>query len=381
MAVKKKNPPKKRSASAKQGQAKEAPEKEKPAVVSEMKKIFFGVCILVSVCLTAAMIADLILHPGRSVKKEATKKTVASGEIKPVEEGISEPKEKKQAEGLKEKALAEKPAVEKPVSDKPSGDKPAVNGKTGDQKSIKYEVFEGIDQTLVEKPPVKLKDKIPRIALIIDDIGYDKKVALELRDIHPNLTFSVLPFSPYGREICEELHSKGAEIMLHLPMEPLDYPNADPGPGAILSSMPPDTLLDQLKKDIKDVPYITGVNNHMGSELTTRSDQMNQIFTILKKENLFFIDSRTSIKTQALASARLLKVRFASRDVFLDNRQDVDYISGQLKALVTLAQKNGVAIGIGHPHKTTAAALSKELPKLKGKVEIVRASELTFIPE
>nr|NJM03161.1 divergent polysaccharide deacetylase family protein [Desulfobacula sp.] len=129
------------------------------------------------------------------------------------------------------------------------------------------------------------------------------------------------------------------------------------------------------------MPYIVGVNNHMGSELTTHADQMNQIFTILKKENLFFIDSRTSLKSQGQASARLLKLKFAHRDVFLDNRQETEYIAGQLRELVGTAKKNGSAIGIGHPYKATLLALSKELPKLKDKVEIVRASELTAIPE
>jgi polysaccharide deacetylase 2 family uncharacterized protein YibQ len=140
--------------------------------------------------------------------------------------------------------------------------------------------------------------------------------------------------------------------------------------------MSADALLDQLRKDIKDVPYIVGVNNHMGSKLTSRSDQMNQIFTILKKENLFFVDSRTAPKSQGKASARLLKLKFAQRDVFLDNVQNTQYIAGQLKELVDIAKKHGSAIGIGHPYKATLETLSLELPKLKNKVKIVRASQL-----
>lgn len=367
MVAKKRNISRKKAVSGKQTSI---PKKQKPAIINELKKILMGIAILVSVCLTAAMIADLILHPGRPGKNQIAKKTVVSPEIKPVEEGITEPKDKKQVEGLKEKPASDKSIVGKSTGEKHAGDKP-----------IKYEVFEDVDQTIVEKPLPKLKDKVPRIAIIIDDIGYDKKIAIELRELHSNITFSVLPFSPFGRNISEELHSKGAEIMLHLPMEPVDYPNVDPGPGAILSTMQPDDLLDQVKKDIKDIPFIVGVNNHMGSELTTHSDQMNQIFTILKKENLFFIDSRTSLKSQGQASARLLKLKFAHRDVFLDNQQDTEYIAGQLRELVNLAKKHGSAIGISHPYKATFLALSTELPKLRNKVEIVRASELTAIPE
>ena len=126
--------------------------------------------------------------------------------------------------------------------------------------------------------------------------------------------------------------------------------------------------------------FRSGVNNHMGSKLTSNSDQMNQIFTILKKENLFFVDSRTSAKSQCKPSARLLKVKFAQRDVFLDNFQTPEYITGQLQKLIDLAKKNGSAIGIGHPYQETLEALSKELPTLKGKVKIVRASFLTSVP-
>ncbi len=355
MAVKKKNIPKKKAVSRKQSGGSK---RHKPAIISELKKILVGIAILISVCLTLAMIADLFFHPDRPEKKQIVQKPVVPPQIKPVEEDIPEAKDKKQVEGLKEKP-------DTPVQDKP----------------IKYEVFEGIDQTIVEKPPPKVKGRIPRIAIIIDDIGYDKKMAMEFSELHSNLTFSVLPFSPFGKNISEDLHSKGAEIMLHLPMEPVDHPNADPGPGAILSTMLPDDLLDQVKQNIKDIPFIVGVNNHMGSELTTHSDQMNQIFTILKKENLFFIDSRTSLNSQGQASARLLKLKFAHRDVFLDNHQEADYIAGQLRELVSLAKKHGSAVGIGHPYKATFLALSKELPKLKNKVEIVRASELTTIPE
>ncbi|MCK5099820.1 MAG: divergent polysaccharide deacetylase family protein, partial [Desulfobacteraceae bacterium] len=224
------------------------------------------------------------------------------------------------------------------------------------------------------------KDHIPKIAIIIDDIGYDKKIALALCDLNSKITFSILPFAPFGKYVSEKLHEKGSQLMLHLPMEPVEYPDIDPGPGAILSIMPPDVLIDQLKKNIKAVPNIAGVNNHMGSKLTSHSDQMNQIFTILKKENLFFVDSRTSAESQCEASARLLNLKFARRNVFLDNFQNTKYIAEQLKKLVALAKKHGSAIGIGHPYKETLEALSKELPKLKNEVEIVRASVLTAVP-
>ena len=167
--------------------------------------------------------------------------------------------------------------------------------------------------------------------------------------------------------------------MLHLPMEPMEYPQVNPGPGALLSKMTPDMLIEQLNKNIDNIPYIQGVNNHMGSRITADADKMNQIFTILKKKDLFFIDSRTAPNSQCRASARLLKIRFARRNVFLDNIQESEYISGQLQKLVKYAKSHGYAIGIGHPYKATLETLQKELPKLKAKIKIVRAKDLTSV--
>ena len=221
---------------------------------------------------------------------------------------------------------------------------------------------------------------MPQIAIIIDDIGYDRAVAMGLYNLNPDITFSVLPFSPFGKSLAKRLGQRKAELMLHLPMEPVEYPRVNPGQGALLSSMPPDVLLRELRKNINAVPGIVGVNNHMGSKLTSQSDQMNQIFTVLKKKNLFFVDSRTAPKSQGQASARLFQLRFAQRDIFLDNVQEIEYITGQFQRLVKIAKKHGTAVGIGHPYPATLDTLKIELPKIKGKVKVVRASRLVAIP-
>ena len=352
MAAKKKVTPRKKAVSRRKTNRWKS---KKPVIFTELKKILVGITILISVCLTIAMIADIFFQPGRTDKKTTVVTTPPDKPgIKPVKQDISEEKNKKKVAGLKDKS----------------------------KKKIEYEVFEDVDHSAIEKPPPPLpeKDHMPKIVIIIDDIGYDKKTAMALSDLNPDITFSVLPFAPFGKVISEKLYAKGFQLMLHLPMEPIQYPRVNPGPGAILSSMLPDILLDQLRKNIKDIPHIVGVNNHMGSKVTSSSDQMNQIFTILKKENLFFIDSRTTPKSECKASARLLRLKFAQRDIFLDNLQDTAYITGQFKELIKRAKKHGSAIGIGHPYKATLQTLSIELPKLKNKVEIVRASSLTSIP-
>ena len=172
---------------------------------------------------------------------------------------------------------------------------------------------------------------------------------------------------------------KGVETMLHLPMEPKEYPKADPGPGALLTTMAPDELIDQLNKNLDALPTVKGVNNHMGSKMTALSAQMYQIFSVLKKRNLYFIDSRTSADSLCRPSARLLRIRFGQRDVFIDHKQDIKTVRGQIKKLIRIALIHGEAIGIGHPYSVTYKVLRNELSTLKHKVQLVPASKVVHL--
>ena len=234
-----------------------------------------------------------------------------------------------------------------------------------------------------EIPPAKKPAKsptpgkqLPLVAIIIDDLGYDKKLATKFSSLNAMLTFSILPYSPFQKSIARLSRDKGLGIMLHLPMEPVEYPDVNPGPGTLLTSMTPDQLTRQLEKDLDAVPFIRGVNNHMGSKMTAESSQMYQIFSILKKRGLYFVDSRTTTETLCKPSARLFQIPFAQRDIFLDHLVEVEFIRKQLKELVRIAQRNGYAVGIGHPHLLTYQVLHEMLPDLQKKVRLVPASEV-----
>lgn len=231
----------------------------------------------------------------------------------------------------------------------------------------------------VAKPKITLPQELPKVAIIIDDIGYDRIMAEKFLDLDAVLTFSVLPYSPFQDKIISKAQAKGFTIMLHLPMEPMEYPGVDPGPGGLFTIMSPDQLISQLNKDLNAVPSIQGVNNHMGSKMTAVSSQMNQIFSILKKRGLFFIDSRTTDKSMGNQSARLLQVPFAQRDVFLDNIQEPEFIRRQIQLLVRIAKRDGEAVGIAHPHQATYEALREALPDLRKKVQLVPASRVVHI--
>jgi polysaccharide deacetylase 2 family uncharacterized protein YibQ len=250
------------------------------------------------------------------------------------------------------------------------------------QKVPPFEIYPKKD-TLTRKPIYKpktaLTEKFPKVAIIIDDVGYDRQLTEKFLKLDAVLTFSVLPFSPFTKKIAHAIHARGAETMLHLPMEPKEYPRINPGPGTLLTSMSPDQLIGQLEKNLDSVPFIKGVNNHMGSKMTTVSTQLYQIFSILKKRGLFFVDSRTTPYTLCRPSARLLQIPFAERDIFIDHIPDPDFICKQLDRLILVAYSHGEAIGIAHPHTATYEVFREVLPDLQKRVRFVPASMVVHI--
>lgn len=219
------------------------------------------------------------------------------------------------------------------------------------------------------------------VAIIIDDIGYDRKMAEGFLALDVPLTLSLLPQGPFNHHIIDRARKKGVEIMLHLPMEPNTYPNVNPGPGALLTSMSPDELIAQLNANLDGIPHVKGVNNHMGSKLTASSEQMGRIFSILKKRGLFFVDSRTTADSHCRPSAELLNLPFAERDVFVDHVQTPDFVRKQFRVLIRRAQRQGYAIGIGHPHPVTLKVLSEMLPELQSVVSLTHASHVVALQQ
>ncbi|MCK5542967.1 MAG: divergent polysaccharide deacetylase family protein [Desulfobacterales bacterium] len=349
----------------KQTKKKKTTIKNNNAIIKELKKITLGIIILVFIVATVAMIADFYISEISEDKiAEKTKKT----ETKETDKKSTEKKTKKSLE--KAKTESEK----KKAKDEEASSKVRFEVFDDDTSSIPSKIH--VKDPVIVLPVIK-KNGLPLVAIIIDDIGYSRRNTRTIALLDKNITFAVLPFSPHGTEMAAELHNNEHQIMLHLPMEPVEYPSVDSGPGSLLADMTPDQLILQLRKNLDAIPYIVGVNNHMGSKLTSMSSKMNQIFSILKQRDLFFIDSITTGRTKCASAAALLNVSFGQRDIFIDNIQDSEYIMGQIKQLIEKAQKNGSAIGIAHPYGATAETLKKNMPWIKKKVQLVPASVLT----
>ncbi len=224
----------------------------------------------------------------------------------------------------------------------------------------------------VKKSDQKPESRLPQLAIVIDDLGRSLESAADFAALDIPLTFAVFPKLPESRAVAEYFTSRQRDIMLHMPMEPRDYPVQDPGPGAIFMAMNDHEVRRILGGDLESVPGIIGVNNHMGSRLTADPQKMAQVMAALKGRNLFFLDSRTIADSVAYKSAVRVGIPALQRDVFLDNERNVDIILEQFRVLIEIAKVKGEAIGIGHPYPETLRALSQftEIAESAG-VEIV----------
>lgn len=216
-----------------------------------------------------------------------------------------------------------------------------------------------------------------RLAIIIDDMGGSFSEARSLAAIKVPLTFAIIPGLRVDKEVAAYAFSNKIETMIHIPMQSKGWPERRLEANGLLVSMDEGELQMRVSGFVQQFPGAVGANNHMGSEFTEQAEKMATVLQILKKNNLFFIDSVTTPESEGLRVARRLGVRSARRNVFLDNEQKRSYILGQLNQAVRLARKNGSAIAICHPHPETIAALAAALPELAGKgVSLVTASQL-----
>ena len=213
-----------------------------------------------------------------------------------------------------------------------------------------------------------------QVAIVIDDIGY-RVTDRQVLNLPGDITYAILPHTPYGKRIAEIAYKKSHDVILHIPME--SALGKKLGPGALTSDMDEIKIRQTLNKSFQEIPFAIGANNHMGSYLTTLSEPMFWTMRFLKEKELLFLDSVTSPKTLARKIATQIGVPAMSRHVFLDNHLDHDYISGQFDQLIAKAQRNQVAIAIAHPHPETLASLAKLIPTLKTKgINLVPLSKL-----
>ncbi|MGY0790410.1 divergent polysaccharide deacetylase family protein [Azospirillum argentinense] len=203
----------------------------------------------------------------------------------------------------------------------------------------------------------------PAIAIVIDDMGVDRKRSNRAVSLPAPLTLAWLPYAHELPAQARAARAAGHELMLHLPMEPSG--SADPGPQALRVSLDKGEILRRTKAALDSFDGYVGVNNHMGSRFTADSAAMAPVLGEIARRGLLWLDSRTTAKSAGLTLAREFQMPFAGRDIFLDNEMTVSAVRGQLAKTEQVARRQGYAIAIGHPHDATIDALASWMPEVQ----------------
>ena len=233
------------------------------------------------------------------------------------------------------------------------------------------------EKKVVEEKKEPEKPSYPRLALIIDDGGYNTDKFKKMLAMSKPMTFAILPNTPHGKEAAIMVHRAGGEVMLHLPMEPKEEEMYSLETDTVLTGMKPAEIQRILRDDLEQIPFVRGVNNHMGSKATEDPKVMQALMAALKKDGLYFIDSHTSPQSLGPEAARKAGVATCQNDRFLDRERNLEKIKKAIRLTMRKAKKEGKAVAIGHPHPLTAQAIREMIPEMeKEGIRLVFASEV-----
>jgi len=218
-----------------------------------------------------------------------------------------------------------------------------------------------------------------KLAIVIDDFGYRPQTENQIIALPPAISIAVLPNAPHAREMATKAHNSGHEVLIHLPMAPLSKQPLEKD--TLRPEMSSEEIERIIRESVNNVPNAVGLNNHMGSAMTSNLFGMQKVMQALSRYNLYFLDSMTIGNSQSMRAAAGTNVKVIKRKVFLDDTQNEADIRTQFNRAVALAQRNGSAIAIGHPHPSTVRVLQQMVYNLPADITLVRPSSLLNEPQ
>jgi polysaccharide deacetylase 2 family uncharacterized protein YibQ len=222
-----------------------------------------------------------------------------------------------------------------------------------------------------------IKKKKGKIVFVIDDVGWSRKYNDILFSIKSPITIAILPHLKYSTYFAQTAPQNGIETILHCPME-AKAGNEDLGPGAIFSKMNEQQILQTLDSNLATVPNVIGINNHMGSLVSENERVLSVVLAELKRRHLFFLDSMTSDHSVGHRLAKQIGLPELKRNVFLDNKNEVESVRERVNETMRVADSQGLAIAIGHYRPITIQVLSEMIPELEKKgYQIIHLKDLT----
>ncbi len=215
-----------------------------------------------------------------------------------------------------------------------------------------------------------------KMAIIIDDFGYNQESIAAFAALNRPITFAVIPYRPFSNEAAAKGLSSGNQVILHLPMEPLSQ-SAQSEKLTVSVNMSNEEIQKMVKQAIQSVPGIIGVNNHQGSRATADRRVMEDVLAVLKENHLFFVDSRTNSQSIAAETARQMGIRTGENELFLDNTDEVSAVKAKLRTAQEMAIKHRTVTVIGHARMNTAVAVKEMIPELESQgIQLVFVSQL-----
>ncbi|WP_159566874.1 divergent polysaccharide deacetylase family protein [Budvicia diplopodorum] len=213
-----------------------------------------------------------------------------------------------------------------------------------------------------------------RLAIVIDDFGYRRQNEEQILQLPAAVSVAILPNAPLTKEMADKAYQKGHEILIHMPMEPISKQPLERD--TLRPTMGKEEIQRIIAQAIHNVPHAKGMNNHMGSSMTSDLAAMQRVMGALNHYQLYFLDSMTIGASKSTQAAEGTSVRVVKRKVFLDDEQSDAAVLKQLNLAIRMAQKNGSAIAIGHPHPSTVRVLQNNLHQLPADVVLVPVSAL-----
>lgn len=228
--------------------------------------------------------------------------------------------------------------------------------------------------------PLVQKPTHNEAAIIIDDVGNGLEGSNQLFKINAPLTVAIMPFLRTSREDAIRAHKAGYEVILHVPMEPNHGKKSWLGPGVITTQMSDQEIKKTLRKEIDSIPYVKGMNNHMGSKATANQRVTKAILEVAKEKNLYVVDSVTTPHSKIIPLATQMGIPCISRSVFIDNENSLTHMKQQLMLILQQARHRGWSVGIGHVgHQglNTTSSIQSMLPVFKkSNVNLVHVSKI-----
>ncbi len=222
--------------------------------------------------------------------------------------------------------------------------------------------------------PYASAEKGGRIALVIGQMGVaGAATGLALQRLPPGVTLSFVPIADRLEGWIDTARGQGHEVMLSVPMEPLNYPHDDPGPNTLLLSLDPAHNIDRLEWAMGRFTGYIGITSPSGTHFGSDGAAMRPVLEDIKKRGLIFLDAGTAPRSIGDTLANDLSVAHARVDRIIDQDPSRGSIDSQLEALEGIAHEQGAAVGMGDPFPTTLERIAKWVPLLPDK-------KLTLVP-